>query len=158
MNIQEATPIVLTEQERSLLEAMMRSAKTEHGIVERARIVLLAAEGRSTRLRPKLQCPRRPLRLDKHRDSSKAAQGPFLGLVIPGTSVSQVIRVKSESKAKISRFAEVKTSPLQKETLQPILARANLRALALVGCDIPTKSSQQARPKSEARIIAQAPQ
>src|SRR3981081_2100869 len=49
MNIQEATPIVLTEQERSDLEAMIRSPKTEHGIVERARIVLLAAEGRSTR-------------------------------------------------------------------------------------------------------------
>ena len=49
MNLQEATPIVLTEQERSALEAMMRSAKTEHVIVERARMVLLAAEGRSTR-------------------------------------------------------------------------------------------------------------
>jgi hypothetical protein len=49
MNIQEATPIELTEQERSALEAMIRSPKTEHGIVERARIVLLAAAGRSTR-------------------------------------------------------------------------------------------------------------
>ena len=49
MNIQEATPIELTEQERSVLEAMIRSAKTEHGTVERARIVLLAAQGRSTR-------------------------------------------------------------------------------------------------------------
>ena len=49
MNIQEATPIALTKQERSALEAMIRSPKTEHGIVERARIVLLAAEGRSTR-------------------------------------------------------------------------------------------------------------
>jgi transposase len=49
MNIQEATPIALTEQERSALEAMIRSPKTEHGIVERARIVLLASEGRSTR-------------------------------------------------------------------------------------------------------------
>src|SRR5262245_46120622 len=49
MNIQEATPIVVTEQERSALEAMIRSPKTEHGIVERARIVLLAARGRSTR-------------------------------------------------------------------------------------------------------------
>jgi len=49
MNIQEATPIVLTEQERSALEAMIRSPKTEHGIVERARVVLLAAQGRSTR-------------------------------------------------------------------------------------------------------------
>ena len=49
MSIQEATPIVLTEQERSTLEVMIRSPKTEHGIVERARIVLLAAQGRSTR-------------------------------------------------------------------------------------------------------------
>src|SRR5258708_2521938 len=49
MNIQEATPIALSEQERSSLKAMIRSPKTEHGIVERARIVLLAAEGRSTR-------------------------------------------------------------------------------------------------------------
>lgn len=49
MNIQEATPIILSEQERSVLEAMIRSPKTEHGTVERAHIVLLAAEGRSTR-------------------------------------------------------------------------------------------------------------
>ena len=49
MNIQEATVIDLTEQERSALEAMIRSPKTEHGIVERARIVVLAAVGRSTR-------------------------------------------------------------------------------------------------------------
>lgn len=49
MNIQEATPIELTEEERSVLEGMVRSPKTAHGLVERARIVLLAAEGRSTR-------------------------------------------------------------------------------------------------------------
>jgi len=49
MNIQEATPIILSEQERSALEAMLRASKTEHGTVERARIVLLATEGRSTR-------------------------------------------------------------------------------------------------------------
>ena len=49
MNIQEATPILLSERERSVLEAMIRSPKTEHGTVERARIVLLAAGGRSTR-------------------------------------------------------------------------------------------------------------
>lgn len=49
MNIQEATPIELTEEERAVLESMVRSPKTEHGLVERARIVLLAAEGRSTR-------------------------------------------------------------------------------------------------------------
>ncbi len=49
MNIQEATPIELTAKERSALEAMICSAKTEHGLVERARLVLLAAQGRSTR-------------------------------------------------------------------------------------------------------------
>jgi len=48
MNLQEATPIELTKQERSALETMIRSPKAEHGIVERARIVLLAVEGRST--------------------------------------------------------------------------------------------------------------
>ena len=49
MNIQEATPIELTAEERAVLEGMVRSPKTEHGLVERARIVLLAAAGRSTR-------------------------------------------------------------------------------------------------------------
>lgn len=49
MNIQEATPIILRGEERSVLESMVRSPKTGHGLVERARIVLLAAEGRSTR-------------------------------------------------------------------------------------------------------------
>src|SRR6266516_2622701 len=48
MDIQEATPIKLTAEERSALEAMIRSPKTEHVLV-RARIVLLAAQGRSTR-------------------------------------------------------------------------------------------------------------
>jgi hypothetical protein len=37
MDIQEATPIKLTAEERSALEAMVRSPKTEHGLVERAR-------------------------------------------------------------------------------------------------------------------------
>lgn len=49
MNIQEATPIVLSGEERRVLEGMVRSPKTEHGLVERAKMVLLAAEGRSTR-------------------------------------------------------------------------------------------------------------
>jgi transposase len=49
MNIQEAIPIELTEEERSVLESMVRSRKTERGLSERARMVLLAAEGRSTR-------------------------------------------------------------------------------------------------------------
>jgi len=49
MRIQEATPISLTEEERAVLEGMVRSPKTEQGLSERARIVLLAAEGRSTR-------------------------------------------------------------------------------------------------------------
>src|SRR5947208_15416847 len=49
MDIQEATPIKLTAEERSALEAMIRSPKTEHVLVERPRIVLLAAHSRSTR-------------------------------------------------------------------------------------------------------------
>jgi len=49
MNIQEATPIALTGEERAVLESMVRSPKTERGLSERAQIVLLAAEGRSTR-------------------------------------------------------------------------------------------------------------
>ncbi len=49
MNIQEATPITLTEEERAVLESMVRSPKTAQGLSERARMVLLAADGRSTR-------------------------------------------------------------------------------------------------------------
>ena len=49
MNIREATPIDLTEAERAVLESMVRSPKTEQRLVERARIVLLADAGRSTR-------------------------------------------------------------------------------------------------------------
>ena len=49
MNIQDATPIILTEEERAVLESMVRSPKTEQGVSERARMVLLAADGRSTR-------------------------------------------------------------------------------------------------------------
>ena len=49
MNIQEATVITLTEEERAVLESMVRSPKTARGLSERARMVLLAADGRSTR-------------------------------------------------------------------------------------------------------------
>ena len=49
MNIQEATPIRLTTAERAELERMIRSPLTEQRLVERARIVLLAAMARSTR-------------------------------------------------------------------------------------------------------------
>ena len=49
MNIQEATPIELTEAERAVLESMVRSPKTEQRLAERARIVLVAGAGRSTR-------------------------------------------------------------------------------------------------------------
>ena len=49
MNIQDATPIILTEEERAVLESMVRSPKTEQGVSERARMVLLAADGRSAR-------------------------------------------------------------------------------------------------------------
>jgi transposase len=49
MAIQEATPIGLTADERITLESWVRSSKTERRLVERARIVLLAAAGRGSR-------------------------------------------------------------------------------------------------------------
>jgi len=49
MNIQEATAIELTSEERAVLEGMVRSPKTEQRLAKRARIVLLAADGISTR-------------------------------------------------------------------------------------------------------------
>jgi transposase len=48
-SIQEATAIVLTKEERAELEALGRSTKTEFRLRQRAHIVLLAAEGSSTR-------------------------------------------------------------------------------------------------------------
>lgn len=47
--IPKATPIVLTEDERAELEGLARSSKSEHRMRQRARIVLLAAEGLATR-------------------------------------------------------------------------------------------------------------
>jgi transposase len=47
--IPEATPIRLTAEERTELESLARSSKTEHRLRQRARIVLLAAEGEATR-------------------------------------------------------------------------------------------------------------
>ena len=47
--IHEATPIILTEAERTELEGLVRSTKTEHRLRQRAQIVLLAADGVSTR-------------------------------------------------------------------------------------------------------------
>jgi transposase len=47
--ISEATPIKLTAKERSELEGLTRSTKTEHRLRQRARIVLLAADGEATR-------------------------------------------------------------------------------------------------------------
>jgi Homeodomain-like domain len=47
--IPEATAIILTEAERSELEGLARSTKTEHRLRQRARIVLLAAEGLASR-------------------------------------------------------------------------------------------------------------
>ncbi|MBD3855774.1 MAG: IS630 family transposase [Acidobacteria bacterium] len=44
-----ATPIELTDQERQTLNQWMSAGTTEHRLVERAQIILLAAEGRSTR-------------------------------------------------------------------------------------------------------------
>ena len=47
--IPEATAIVLTTAERSKLEGLVRSTKTEHRLRQRARIVLFAAEGMASR-------------------------------------------------------------------------------------------------------------
>jgi transposase len=47
--IPEATPINLTTDERAELDGLVRSTKTEHRTRFKARIVLLAAEGTSTR-------------------------------------------------------------------------------------------------------------
>ena len=49
MAIQEATPIALTTAERTMLAGWVRSSKAEHRLVERARIVLLAADGWGSR-------------------------------------------------------------------------------------------------------------
>src|SRR5260370_25220512 len=49
MNIQEATPIELTAEERAVLEGMVRSPKTEQRLAKRARVVLLAADRMPTR-------------------------------------------------------------------------------------------------------------
>ena len=43
--IPEATPIILMEAKRTELEALARSTKTEYRLRQRARIVLVAAEG-----------------------------------------------------------------------------------------------------------------
>jgi transposase len=48
-SIPEATSIILTDAERTELEGLARSRKTEHRLRQRARIVLLAAEGMATR-------------------------------------------------------------------------------------------------------------
>jgi hypothetical protein len=45
----EATPIVLTSDERADLEGLARSTKTEHRTRVKARIVLMAADGAATR-------------------------------------------------------------------------------------------------------------
>ena len=47
--IPEATLIVLSSEERADLEGLARSTRTEHRLRQRARIVLLAAEGLATR-------------------------------------------------------------------------------------------------------------
>jgi transposase len=49
MGIREATPIVLTADERATLEGWVRSGVIEHRLVERARVVLLAAAGMASR-------------------------------------------------------------------------------------------------------------
>jgi transposase len=48
-SIPDATPIILTEAERAELVALARSSKSEHRLRQRARIVLMAANGMATR-------------------------------------------------------------------------------------------------------------
>src|ERR1700757_5123516 len=48
-SIPEATPIILTETERTELEGLARSTKTEYRMRQRARIVLMAADGMASR-------------------------------------------------------------------------------------------------------------
>ena len=48
-NLLQATPIVLTAEERAELEGMARSTKSEHRTRFKARIVLMAADGAATR-------------------------------------------------------------------------------------------------------------
>jgi transposase len=48
-SVPQATPIRLTEAERAELEGLARSTKSEHRMRQRARIVLLAADGMATR-------------------------------------------------------------------------------------------------------------
>jgi len=47
--LRPAAPIVLTDQEREVLSQWARSGAGEHRFIERARVVLLADEGASTR-------------------------------------------------------------------------------------------------------------
>jgi transposase len=47
--IPEATPIELTSEERTELERLARSTRSEHRLRQRARIVLMAADGQPTR-------------------------------------------------------------------------------------------------------------
>ena len=47
--IPEATVIILMAEERAELEGLARSTKTEHRLRQRARIVLLAADGVASR-------------------------------------------------------------------------------------------------------------
>ena len=49
MAIREATPIVVSAEERTALETWVRAPTTEQRLVERARIVLLAADGWASR-------------------------------------------------------------------------------------------------------------
>ena len=48
-SVPEATPILLTKQERAELAALARSTKTQRWLRQRARIVLLSADGLATR-------------------------------------------------------------------------------------------------------------
>src|ERR671918_1461037 len=49
MGLRDATPIVVSAQERTAPETWVRAPTTEQRLVERARIVLLAADGLASR-------------------------------------------------------------------------------------------------------------
>ena len=49
MGLRDATPIIVSAQERTALETWVRAPTTEQRLVERARIVLLAADGMASR-------------------------------------------------------------------------------------------------------------
>jgi hypothetical protein len=59
MAIREAPPIGVSAEERTALETWLRAPTVEQRLVERARIVLLAADGMASRVARGRLCARR---------------------------------------------------------------------------------------------------